>query len=448
MEISSVRVVRYDFYRRSQYDHVESSLRDLFETRTALPPQTLSFGETELETESVLFTESSDDIRCDCFESVQTFLVSDPCPQYFCHTLTVGTLAEEELDAMDAGDPTGNRTRRDAWASELESVASLIGQSRIQPDGPDPVLILAEPVLDSLPADSWSQSTIENPMLGPTFIRGNGDVLGPYGFHSTEAISAIDSSYLVTHDENAPIEFPLAVLVPPDQPQVDTEGSTDYWEWWISFAYTRIKTITSILLVVHWLEWRRQAIAAIDEELYEYDLNGSDAEVETSELRAEEQELERLRRTWVESHSAIADEFHDLQQLITRYEWATVATRFDRPVGSETHLSYLYSCIDHVNTEFQTLSTTLDRVETKLDRFISVVQDRIQSNATKSNLELQNTVTTLTIVLAIIAIVEFGLNFLPPALLQSTGEFISQSGILLVGLVLLAIGFVLGHTHT
>lgn len=447
MEISSVQVVRYDFYHRDQHDRVESSLQAIYESRSSLDPKSLSFGDTELDTESILFTHASEVDECEYFDSLQTILITDTFPEYFCHSLTIGTLAESEQELMDAGDPMGNRTRRDKWASGLESVLSNVSQSRIQPEGPEPLVIMVEFDHDSFDNGRWDPSLVTSPMPVGALIRGNGNDLDPFGFKPTEQVSAIDSSYLVTYDQESPIDFPLSVLLTKEEIQLDPDDTEEYWSQWIGFEYPRLKMITSVLLVSHWLEWRREAISDIDEELYGYNLTTSESIEEIDDAQDEEQELEELRRRWVESHSATADEFHELQQLLESYSRDDGETQFDQPSVQETNESYLYLSTGFLEREFQTLSTTLDRVETKLEMFISVVQDRIRSNATKSNLQLQSRVTWLTILLAIIAIVEFGLQYLPESLLGAVSEFFFQSGIILAGVMILSFGFVLGYTH-
>jgi len=454
MEISSVRVIRYDFYRDGQYDQVDSSLQENFETRTEVDTQMLDFGGTEIETESILYTNASDQIQHDSFESIRTFLITDPLPEYFCHTLTIGTLTSAEQTEMDVGDPMGNRTRRENWVDDLESIASEFCSSRIQPDGPAPVSILVEPTQESLTGDLWESFNPENPLAVSGIFNGNGGTLQAYGFKPTGQISAIEPSYLLTFEEHQVADFPLAVLVTRDQSQPDAENSIEYWKRWIGFSYTRIKAITSLLLVSHWLEWRRQEISDIDDELYEYNLPNSNSGDSEHTLRDEEQDLEQLRRDWVESQSATADEFHEIEQLVEHYQREDNATIFDFPAGQETTRSYCYTYVGQLKTELQTLSETLDRVKTKLEMFISVVQDRIQSNATKSNLQLQNKVKNLTILLAVIAIIEFGLRFLPDGFwqtlirfLQLVVEFAAQSATALFGVIAITVGFILGYTH-
>lgn len=455
MEISSVRVMRYDFYRDREYEQVDSSLQDIFETRTEVDTQTLDFGGTEIETESVLYNNATEPIQCDSFESVRTFLITDPLPEYFCHTLTIGTLASTEQTEMDTGDPMGNRTRRENWIDDLESITSEFDSSQIQPEGPVPVSILIEPTQESLTGDIWESFSTENLLAVSGVFSANGDVLEPYGFKPTGQISAIESSYLLTFEEQQVVDFPLAILMTHDQGQSDAESPTEYWKRWIGFSYIRVKVITSLLLVSHWLEWRRREISDIDEKLYEYYLPSSQSDNSEDTLHDKERDLEQLRRDWVESQSSIADELHEIEQLVEYYQSVNKSTIFDSSAEPDTAYSYCYTYVENVKTELQTLSETLDRVETKLEMFISVVQDRIQSNATKSNLELQSKVKNLTILLAIIAIVEFGLRHFPDGFWQSViqslqlaVEFAAQSETILFGVVAITVGFTLGYTHT
>ena len=447
MEINSVRVVRYDFYRRRHQDQVDASLQEVFENKTELHPQTLEFGETDIETNSTLYTDATDQIQSDLFESIQTFLIADPIPRYFFHTLTIATLTAEEQNQMDVGDPMGNRTRREDWATEIESIASAYGSSLIQSEGPAPVIILVEPTLDSLPSgEQTSFDPIHSRTVSEMFDQYAG-TLDTFGFYPTEHINTIDNSYILTFHRDQVIDFPLSILVTREQVQLDGENPVDYWRSWIGFGYTRIKSVTSILMMQHWLIWRRQEIKEIDQELYGYDLRDTRLEDLTAELRNEEQQLEQLRRKWVESHSAAVDEFHDIQELVECYQRGDEDTVFDVAMEKGDR-SYLHKCLSCLDSEFEIFSATLERVETKLEMFISVVQDRIQSSATESNLELQSTVTNLTILLAVIAVIEFGLDHLSKDIFLTVTQFVAQSGILLAGMVLLTVGFILGYTHT
>jgi len=440
MEIDSVRIVRYDFYKRKQFDYLDSCLQDLFESRTDLDPQTIAFGGEEIQNDTILYTESTEEIQYDEFESIQTFLCKDPIPQYFCHTLTIGTITDSELESIGAGDPMGSRTHRQNWVSQISSIVSKVGHSQMQSDAPTPAFLLFEPTQGSIADETFS---VDDPVVVTEFIEENADRLAPYGFKPTEQISAIDDSYLITFSrENIP-EMPLSVLEIRERAEPSDGETIEYWASWIGFAYRRVKSVTSILLILHWLKWRREEISDIDRELYEYNLTESHSD----QLREEEQELEQLRRKWVESHSDTADEFQEMKQLVECYHSKNNNTTFDTPAGEKTNKSYFNHNVDYIQAEFDKLERTIERVETKLDRFISIIQDRIQSNTTESNLNLQSTVKNLTILLAVIAILNFAMNLCNNNM-QCILDFLTQSEVVIIGFVTLSVGFILGYTHT
>lgn len=145
MEIQSIRLVRYDFYRMDQYDIVDGSLSSLFETRTELPDQSVEFEESILEVTAIHFSSLTSEVSQNAIESVQAYLVNDTSNPYFYHLLTSGTLTASEVNEITPGDVTFNRSRRQEWCTWLSELARRYPPSLIQTDLPDPHLILVEP---------------------------------------------------------------------------------------------------------------------------------------------------------------------------------------------------------------------------------------------------------------------------------------------------------------
>ncbi|WP_157971612.1 hypothetical protein [Halorussus litoreus] len=438
MDIQSAQIVRYDFYQRVSHNEVTNVLSSLFNQKAELPDQTVDFGNSELEVEAIHFSRPRDPIAFDEFDSLHSYLVQDTESQYFFHQITVATLTESETKRITPGDITANRSCRAEWREKIEGISNHFSASLIQDSAPKPLLLLVNPTQDELKGFSTNSSKQVT-----EFLKDNASKLDGWGFNPLSEVSLLDSSYLITEKEL--LSSPLPVL------NINYQGNPlsadeEYWEQWFGFEYRKLKAVTNIFLVNHWLTWRKNEIQNIDSESYNYSMGSLELGDSVEEVSETEEELEELRRDWVETHSSTADEYQEMDDILENYQENQGSTVFDDSLGGY-HETYLARNIRRTTEKLNTLSDTLERVGNKLEMFTAVVQDQIQSRATKSNLQLQNSVRNLTILLAVIAIVEFFLNNVPQEFYEATSVTLSVKSLLLLLILIAALGFFHGYAQ-
>lgn len=445
MEIESVFLAKYDFYRLQNRDQVDESLTELFESRNELSTQDIEFDGRDIEIDIVHFYELSDE-SFDEFGAVNTFLILDSDVKFFVHLITVVPLALSEVSRIIPGNPTMNRSTRQEWRSKLNEVTSLFPQSLINPDISQPILMF----LDHGGTLSYTLSTSE-PSVINSVIEDNSDTLSGFGFNSFGDITRIDSTHIVSADNQKLLSTPLSIFaihIPMDSP---ADAGRDDWKDWIEFEYRRLRSITNLIMIRHWLTWRTSDIDSLDSESYGFQMPQVDPSASVEDVRDTEHSLEQMRREWVQTQSVVMDEYQNMRYILDSYELTdgerTKQTNFDTAVTNSSDGSYLFSNVRMLEQELSTLSQTLERVENKFGMFTDVVHDRIQSKATDSNLSLQTKVTYLTYLLAAIAIVEFYLRYFPQELIQSASITMTTTGLFVLISAIAIIAGIIGYTH-
>lgn len=438
MDIQSAQLVRYDFYRNILYQDVSNSLKEIFQDKTTFPEQTVDFGGRDLRVEATHFNNIQEKLLPDEFDSLHSYLVQDTGSQYFFHQITVATLTESELDRIIPGDVTANRSCRTDWYNEINKITNYFPASLIQDSAPQPLILCVNPEQDELTGFSTN-----SPEQLTEFLSTNAGELDNWGFDPLSEVSLINSSYLITNGETLSTPLPVLNINYRGNP---LEADDNYWEQWFEFEYRKLKTIMDLFLVNHWISWRKEKIGDIDSQSYNYRMDEIESATSVQEVSETEEDLESLRKDWVETHSATADEYEEMKEIIELYQQEQDGTVFDRPVRGDTK-TYLSENVCRTQKELNDLSNTLDRVGNKLEMFTTVVQDRIQSRATKSNLELQKSVRRLTILLAIIAIVEFFLEYIPAKFFESTSLTLTTNSLLFLLVFVAIIGFFHGYAQ-
>lgn len=438
MDIQSAQLVRYDFYRNVSHEAVSNALSGLFRNKTELPEQTVDFGSHDLDVETIHFSNPHDKLTIEGFDSLHTYLVQDTESQYFCHQLTIATLTETEMDRITLGDVTANRSCRTDWYDKIKDVSSHFPPSLIQKPASRPLLLLVNPSQSDLMGFSTNSSEQVT-----AFLEDNAAELDGWGFNPLSDVSLLSSSYLITEGESLSSPLPILNINRQENP---LSADEEHWEQWFEFEYRKLKAVTNLFLATHWLDWRKSNIQQIDSESYNYSMDSIESESSVKEVSETEEDLEGLRKEWVETHSSTADEYQEVENILDNYQRKQGSTVFDNALNGYTE-TYLAGNVRHTKENLSDLSHTLVRVGNKLEMFTAVVQDRIQSRATKSNLQLQNSVRNLTILLATIAIVEFLLDYIPTEFYESAPVTLSVKSLMFLTILCVILGFFHGYTH-
>lgn len=143
-----------------------------------------------------------------------------------------------------------------------------------------------------------------------------------------EAVSVVDSTYAITSKSAHNLSSPLVILVFRSWGSPSLGEEQEYWSQWFDFEYRRLKILINVFMLQHWLAWRRGAVREIDSESYNYELSHVDA-ASLPEMRNTEDNLEEIRRRWVETYSASADEHQRMLNILDRYLSGQADTPFD-----------------------------------------------------------------------------------------------------------------------
>ncbi|MFC7197613.1 hypothetical protein ACFQL4_28185 [Halosimplex aquaticum] len=95
-----------------------------------------------------------------------------------------------------------------------------------------------------------------------------------------------------------------------------------------------------------------------------------------------------------------------MKQLLENYVQGESSPPIETPIPPNGK-GYLTCWISHLESRITDLEYSLERIQTKLDMIARIIQDRLQSVATRSNLSLQTSVKRLTWLLLGLGILQF-----------------------------------------
>lgn len=393
MDVDSVVLVRADFFRAEERSTVTSKLDTLYNHRKQLRDQTIEFGDRDVTVSAKMYSGHSQESDTEIFEDTVAFLVESSNIERVCQVLTVAWLNDGAAQSIRDEPAVQSRAIRANWRTELNGLTSNYPESLLTSTGPYPGFLVVQSNNEIMPSDT-DMKTFRNKLAD----------LDGYGFEPFETLTTVDEAYLIAQAWKPKRDGFLALL----SQATTSEGpsTSNEWESWFHFEFRRLKMLTTPLLIDHWLRNRKDSIEMIDSQSYGFTIPEMDKTNKPSDVRETESEVESLRDHWIKTFTETSDEVAEMKDLLAIYRGESRTTRFEQifPESGEGHLSVWVEALDDRVVD---LENSLRRVQTKLEMIAGIVRDRLQSTATRSNLNLQFSVERLTWLLLALGVLQF-----------------------------------------
>jgi hypothetical protein len=418
VEIKLAAVVQFGFYSSDDSEKVEQALKELYgESGETYGGVIMGTGGNWSRTH--YSKDQPDDEELSKFSSISTYLAPDNRHVY--DAITVGRLSRDSIDSISSADM---RTAESVIDNAIDSIEAFSADVPTIPEGERakrPTVFYVEPAekldigwkedgLDIGETTQWLEQNRDflqriKILLGhPSSVIGTEDILSP---HSTGA------------------GFIRRVTMLNTSSTYDTDRDSKTGPIWLRRIEGALK---SYYRSDCWLNYRLIQIGEIDSQTHGtreiLSKEGSDLDY----YQSTEKDLEAIRRDWIDVYTKVSDEVEELISDTPTMDEETLCPQREIPIPPpESHqespqsLYELYD--DHVEELQDSVQKDLDRVGKKLDRLSQFIHDSVTARASETNIQLQKDVTELTriltwltVLLALLGIIRFGMAVAPSVL--------------------------------
>jgi len=393
MDVEACVLIRADFYRISNIDSIESVLSKQFEYKQVLNKQVFSVKDWELRCGADMYGPHRS-IDSNHFEEVYAFLVKSSDVEDISQILTVGLLNNDTIEELDKQTAVEARSTRTEIREELEQITSKYPGGLTTDESPYPGIFMVH-------TDADVVSSVDATEAFRTSIAD----LDAYGIDPYESLTVVDDRVVIANDWESRRESPLTTISQVDDTLYPL-NSADDWASWFRLTFRQLKLLIQPLLVDHWLRSRSAAIRSVDNDSHGFTIPETDETKEPADVRDTEEDLESLRDDWVQEYTTTTDDLSQMKQLLENYVQGESPPPIETPIPPNGK-GYLTCWTSHLESRISDLEYALERIQTKLDMIARIIQDRLQSTATRSNLSLQTSVERLTWLLLGLGILQF-----------------------------------------
>jgi len=405
MDIELAAVVRFDFCEASSEESLEDQLSKMYgEEGDRYGGAIMGTGGTWRRT---IYSSDGDSFsELPAFDEVFTLI--EPDCRHILDVTTVAILSDSQINDLTEQEASRTHVVQNEFMESLnwisESIPSIADADRRTP----PTAFYIEP--SEKQEIGIEGGSIENEAVHE-FLERHQTLLGKFQFLLGHPIEFAGEDLITPQSSGADGTRNLTVL--------NTTASYEQQEtepWGPSWLRRIEDVLKPYFRADDWLRHRRDLIADVDQETHGInDVLNQGADGVEAALSSEE-ELEQLRREWTDIYTKLVDEVAVLREETSWLddEGRNGTVSISPPAVPEQQVSMFDSYDKHLRELFTIVEDDLDRVGTKLDRISQFIHDTVAARTASANMDLQKDVknltivmTGLTIVLAILSLIQF-----------------------------------------
>ncbi|WP_430505874.1 hypothetical protein [Haloparvum sp. PAK95] len=405
MEIDLAAIVRFDFCEASSEESLKNQLSKMYdEEGEQFGGPIMGTGETWRRTIYSADGESFGDLPG--FEEV--FTLVEPDCRHILDVTTVAVLSDSQIRDLTEQDSSRTHVLQNELMESLngvsESIPSIVDAERRDP----PTVFYIEPAEEQ--EIGREGSSIDTEVMHE-YLEEHQAFLGKFQFLLGHPIEFTGEDLITPQSSGADGTRSLTVL--------NTTASYEPQEtepWGPSWLRRIEGVLKPYFRTDDWLRHRRDLVADIDRETHGINdiLKQEPDDVEAA--LSSEEDLEALRREWTDVYTKLVDEVAVLREETGWLddEERTFATPISPPARPEQEVSIFDSYDEHLRELFTIVENDLDRVGQKLGRISQFIHDTVAARTASANVNLQKDIknltiilTVLTVVLAILSLVQF-----------------------------------------
>jgi hypothetical protein len=405
MEIDLAAIVRFDFCEASSEESLKNQLSRIYdEEGEQFGGGIIGTGGTWRRTIYSADGESFDDLPG--FEEI--FTLVEPDCRHILDVTTVAVLSDSQIRDLTEQDSSRTHVVQNDLMNSLnwvsESIPSIVDAERRDP----PTVFYIEPTEEQEIRREGSSFDTE---VVHEYLEEHQAFLEKFQFLLGHPIEFTGEDLITPQSSGADGTRSLTIL--------NTTASYEPQEtepWGPSWLRRIEGILKPYFRTDDWLRHRRDLVGDIDRETHGISniLKQESNDVEAA--LSSEEDLEALRREWTDVYTKLVDEVAVLREE-TRWledEERTISTTISPPARPEQEVSIFDNYGEHLRELFTTVENDLERVGQKLDRISQFIHDTVAARTASANVNLQKDIkhltiilTVLTVVLAILSLVQF-----------------------------------------